>query len=145
MMVPRSSSQSLRLQIFTSFQWRFMDQFAGSLLTTSWHVCHLQAKRNCEGSRQGVVFQRVAVAASVLRMITEGLALGHNASWSHREICSGRKTFWPVEKLAELADGPALSHVRWQGQAICFVSSINPKRFSVRNFSLTVLSGANNK
>jgi hypothetical protein len=63
----------------------------------------------------------------------------------HSLLSVAAKLFWPAEKLAELADGPTLCHVRWQGQAICFVSSVNPIWSSVRNFSFTVLSAVNNK
>jgi hypothetical protein len=52
---------------------------------------------------------------------------------------NGSKTFWE-------AGGQTCSvRVGWKGQAICFVSFVSPKTSSVRNFSLMVLSGANNK
>ena len=43
--------------------------------------------------------------------------------------------FWPVKNLVELADGPIL-HVRWQGQAICFVSSANRYQYCYISDSL---------
>jgi hypothetical protein len=68
----------------------------------------------------------------------------HFTAWSNMGY-SEHKTFWPVEKLAELVEGPTLCHVRRQGQAICFVLSVNPIRSSVHNFALMVLSAANKK
>jgi hypothetical protein len=35
--------------------------------------------------------------------------------------------------------------VRWQGQGFCFVLSMNPRRPSVQEFSLTILSAKNKK
>jgi hypothetical protein len=56
-----------------------------------------------------------------------GVAVGYPIWGKAVGVYSGRKTSWPAKKLAELADGPAVCHVMWQGQAICSVSSVNPK------------------